>query len=55
LFAERPLYFYLSKQADTPNKQKLVETLTETMDNMEKDKVFEQAHKKFGTKYRRID
>lgn len=55
LFAERPLYFYLSKQANTPNKQKLMETLTQTMNDMEKDKVFEQAHKKFGTKYRRID
>ncbi|MCG8609327.1 MAG: transporter substrate-binding domain-containing protein [Pseudomonadales bacterium] len=55
LLSERATYFYLSKQAQIPDRDRLIETLQRTMREMERDRYFEKAHEKFGTSYKRSD
>lgn len=53
LFAERPIYFYLSRKAETPQQNQLITQLSQTMREMEENRIFEQIHQNFGTSYRR--
>ncbi|WP_419811519.1 substrate-binding periplasmic protein [Bacterioplanoides sp.] len=55
LFAERGLYFYLSKQADIPNREQVMERLSNALTDMERDGFLETIHQQFGTRYKRAE